>query len=42
LEEGVNYRDVKAPQRGKTSRPIGREAAYEEEADIQPSGANWM
>lgn len=21
---------------------MGREAAYEEEADIQPSGANWM
>ncbi|CAD8054299.1 unnamed protein product [Paramecium sonneborni] len=41
LEEGVNYRDVKAPQRGK-ARPVSTQAQYQEEADFQPQGATWM
>ncbi|CAD8076518.1 unnamed protein product [Paramecium sonneborni] len=41
LEEGVNYRDVKAPQRGK-ARPVSSQAQYQEEADFQPQGATWM
>ncbi|KAM3135275.1 hypothetical protein pb186bvf_012573 [Paramecium bursaria] len=41
LEEGINYRDVKAPQRGK---PYVKkeELKYEEEGDFQPQGASWM
>ncbi|CAK72701.1 unnamed protein product (macronuclear) [Paramecium tetraurelia] len=41
LEEGVNYRDVKAPQRGK-AKPVSNQAQYQEEADFQPQGATWM
>ncbi|CAD8138566.1 unnamed protein product [Paramecium pentaurelia] len=41
LEEGVNYRDVKAPQRGK-AKPVSSQAQYQEEADFQPQGATWM
>ncbi|CAK60577.1 unnamed protein product (macronuclear) [Paramecium tetraurelia] len=41
LEEGVNYRDVKAPQRGK-AKPVSNQAQYQEEADFQPQGASWM
>ncbi|CAD8137874.1 unnamed protein product [Paramecium pentaurelia] len=41
LEEGVNYRDVKAPQRGK-AKLIQSQTQYQEEADFQPQGSNWM